>query len=458
VTNHLLKPIFVVTLLLSLSSLANITLAKSSKEQAQKLNSTLTPVGAERAGNSDGAIPAWTGGITEPPVGFSPGMHHPDPYAADEVLLTIDAENMAQYAQKLPEGAQALLKKYPQTFKINVYPTRRSYAAPQWVYNNTYNNALSAELVDGGNGVKGAFGGIPFPIPSSGQEAIWNHLLRFRGSQRVQNEHWIHVYPSGKRIEESALSYFRFPYYQKDLNESTYGGDIMQFDVQWTSPSRKKGERLMIREAVDQVDSPRQAWRYLPGARRVKRAPTFAYDTPIGPQGSRTMDDTHIFNGAIDRYNWELLGKKEMVIPYNIYKLESQVSFDEILHPYHLNPEYVRWELHRIWLVRATLKEGARHIYAERTFYLDEDSWAAAMIDVKDGRGAMWRVTMAGLKNYYDVLMMDSKSVVYHDLQSQAYQAAGFHNEDEEFMDLTESALKPDDYYKPAALRRRAKR
>lgn len=453
-----LKLIAVATSLACASGLANFAMAKSTPEEAEKLKTTLTPVGAERAGNADGTIPAWTGGITEAPAGFKPGMHHPDPYADDKVQFTIDASNMAQYADKLPDGAKALFEKYPETFKINVYPTHRSYAAPQWVYDNTYNNALNAELTEGGNGVNGAFGGIPFPMAKNGQEAIWNHLLRWRGSQRLQNEHWVHVYPTGKRVEESGQSYYRFPYYQNDLNEQTFGGDIMQLDVVWTSPSRKKGERLMIREAVDQVTTPRQAWRYLPGARRVKRAPTFAYDTPIGPQGSRTMDDTLIFNGAPDRYNWELVEKKEVYIPYNIYKLESKVSFDEILHPNHLNPEYVRWELHRVWVVRATLKEGARHIYAERTFYLDEDSWTAAMIDVKDGRGNMWRVTMAGLKNYYEAPMMDSKSIVFHDLQSQTYQAAGFHNEDDVFMDITTASLKSEDYFSPAALRRRSKR
>ena len=35
--------------------------------------------------------------------------------------------------------------------------------------------------VQSGNGIKNAVVGVPFPIPANGLEAIWNHILRYRG-------------------------------------------------------------------------------------------------------------------------------------------------------------------------------------------------------------------------------------------------------------------------------------
>jgi hypothetical protein len=444
-------------LTLAFSGVLSVAQAKVPADQAAQLKTNLTPMGAEKGANADGTIPEWTGGITSIPAEYKPLDHHPDPYKDDKVLYTITAENASQYQDKLSDGIKALLNKYPDSFKLNVYPTRRSYSAPQWVYDNTYNNALNAELVDGGNGFVDAYGGIPFPIAQNGQEAIWNHLARWRGSQRFQKDNWAHITPDGKRVEEHTESFYRFDYYQKGQGDQ-FDGFLFFNDVAWNKPARKKGEFLVIRDAVNQVKSPREAYRYLPGARRVKRAPTFAYDTPIGPMGSRTMDDTLIFNGAIDRYNWELVGKKELYIPYNSYKLEQKIPSDDLFTAKHPNPEYYRWELHRVYEVKATLKDGTRHVYAERTFYLDEDSWTAALIDVKDAKGAMWRVTMAGLKNYYEVPMMDSKSIVYLDLISGSYQAASFQNEADQFMDTSEATLKPEDYYSSQALRRRTRR
>ena len=444
-------------LALGLITSSSIAMAKVGPEEAQQLKSNLTPMGAIKAANADGSIPAWDGGLTEIPAEYKPLDHHQDPYATDKIQVTITAANMAQYEDKLSDGVKALFKAYPDTFKLNVYQSRRSYSAPQWVYDNTYNNALNAELVDGGNGMENAYGGIPFPLAKNGQEAIWNHLARWRGTQRFQKDNWAHVTADGKRIEEQTESYYRFNFYQQEQTAEDKEFLFMN-DVAWNKPARKKGEFLVIRDALNQVQKPREAYRYLPGARRVKRAPTFAYDTPIGPMGSRTMDDTLIFNGAIDRYNWELVEKKEMYIPYNSYKLEQKIPSDELFTAKHPNPEYYRWELHRVYVVKATLKDGTRHLYAERTFYLDEDSWTSALVDVKDSKGSMWRVTIAGLKNYYEVPMMDSKSIVYLDLISASYQAASFQNEADKFMDTSASALQKGDYFNSQALRRRTRR
>ena len=104
--------------------------AKMTSEEIARLDKDLTPMGAERAGNGDGTIPEWTGGIQKWPAGYQHGMHHPDPYADDKVLFTITAANMDQYADKISEGHKAMLKTYG-SFQIKVYPTRRSASSPR---------------------------------------------------------------------------------------------------------------------------------------------------------------------------------------------------------------------------------------------------------------------------------------------------------------------------------------
>ena len=176
---------------LSLSVAANVQAAVSAQEAA-KLGNSLTPFGANVSGNGKAVstglgIPDWTGGIQKkdiPKEYTRPGQHHPDPYKNDKVVFTITAQNLSKYADKVPDGVQGMLKTYPDTFKLNVYPSHRSTSAPQWVYDNTKSNATRATLAE--TGVDKAFGGIPFPILSGSnedkaQQAIWNHILRWRG-------------------------------------------------------------------------------------------------------------------------------------------------------------------------------------------------------------------------------------------------------------------------------------
>jgi len=444
--------------LVALSISSQFTFSAVSSDQAAKLNNELTPFGAERAGNTDGTIPTWNGGLNSVPKGLSyagGGQHHADPYAEDAVLFTITAENMDQYADKLTEGQKALFNAYPDSFKMPVYPTRRSHAAPDWVYKNTYDNALNAELVDDGNSVENAFGGIPFPIPQTGQEVIWNHLLRWKGTYREFEDDWFGVMKNGSKSYESQSWIEKFPYYvdRKALDASPIPESIIS-TVLWTAPARKKGELLLIRDAIDQSKSPRRAWQYLPGTRRIRRAPTVAYDTPQGPGGLRAADDTLGFNGAIDRYNWELVGKKEVYIPYNSYKLESnKVTYDDLLANGHLNPVYMRWELHRVWVVKAELKGGARHVYKSRTLYLDEDSWVIALADNYDGRGELWRTNVSALKNYYELPGTLGEVIVFHDLNSRAYQVTGLKNERRHSIKYNVAA-KEDSFFTPQNARK----
>lgn len=440
--------------------LAGNSMAAVSPQDAAKLGTSLTPLGAEKAGNTAGTIPAWTGGITQAPTGYKgSGTHHIDPFAADKPLFTITKANLAQYRDQLTPGQVALFETYPDSFQMPIYPSRRSGSAPQWVYANTAKNAVSAKLLDGGNGFADAYGGIPFPIPQNGVEALWNHIARYRGTYVVRRASEVAVQRNGSFSLVTSQQEALFKFYDPkgsyaDLN------NILFYYLSFTrSPARLAGGAVLVHETLDQVKEPRQAWGYNAGQRRVRRAPNLAYDTPISTaDGLRTADDTDMFNGAPDRYDWKLLGKREIYIPYNSYKLTSpEVKYKDLLQVGHLNPAYTRYELHRVWVVEGTLKPGQRHIYSKRTLYLDEDSWQAAVVDQYDGRGELWRVSMAYLKNYYELPTTWSALDVFHDLQARRYHVQNLDNEEANTIDFSQP-MAEDSYFTPAALRRRGTR
>jgi len=438
---------------LTLASVA--TEAKVSSDQVSRLGKDLTPMGAVKAANADGSIPAWTGGITSAPAGYTPGMHHPDPFSDDKVMYTVTNANKDQYAELLTPGLKKMFETYPNTYKMDVYPTRRSASYPQHVYDATIANAARAELVEGGNGIQGAAIGVPFPIPQTGLEAIWNHILRYRGVQATRNGGQAVPTADGSYTyigfdEAIMLDYSKPDATPEELEKSNI---LFRFKQKVTKPARLAGTALLVHETMDQVKKPRQAWTYNSGQRRVRRAPNVAYDAPgTASDGLRTTDDFDMYNGAPDRYTWELKGKKELLIPYNSYKLHSDsLKYDDIIKPGHIATDVVRWEKHRVWVVEATLKDGISHVYKKRTFYIDEDSWQIHVTDLYDNRDELYRVAVAYGLNYYDVPTHWSTLDVYYDLNSRRYIAIGLDNE-EPMYDFQSQQKERD--YTPAALRR----
>lgn len=425
--------------------------AAISAADASRLGNDLTPLGGEKAGNADGSIPAWTGGITAAPAGYKPGMHHPDPFKDDAVLFTITSANADQYAAKLSAGHLALLKAYPD-YKMPVYPTHRSASNPQRIYDATKEHATTAALTSGGNGITGAVVGIPFPIPQSGLEVIWNHLTRYRGVAASRHISQAAPQRNGSYTLVDFEDEFLFNYVREGIQEKDLNNILIYFKQAVTAPARLAGSILVVHETMDQVKEPRQAWLYNSGQRRVRRAPNVAYDNPgTAADGMRTSDQFDMFNGAPDRYDWKLIGKREMYVPYNSYKLHSDsLKNSDILKPLHINQDLTRYELHRVWVVDATLKPGTSHVYSRRTFYVDEDSWQILVVDQYDGRGQLWRVSEAHCINYYDALTFWSTLEVHTDLLAGRYLAIGLANESSAYdFSLTRS---PQDYT-PSTLR-----
>lgn len=444
-----------ITIGMSFSALAGV-----SESEAARLDGDLTPMGAERAGNAAGTIPAWTGGIASPPanVTYAAGDHHPDPFPDDGILMTITAENAASHADNLTPGQVAILNTYG-TYKMNVYQTRRTCAFPEAVYAANRQNALNSTLVADGNGVDGALLGTPFPIPSEGVQVVWNHNLRYRGHKLTRQFSAFAPTVSGDYTPIVVQDKVIFPYADPTMETTADINNISLKYIQTVvSPARRAGEIILVHDTVNQVAGPRNAWSYSPGTRRVRRAPTIAYDNPQSySEGLQTADNFDLFNGSPDRYTWELQGKRENYIAYNSYRLSSdQLTYEQISQDRHIDQDLVRYELHRVWQVEGVLREGQRHIYSRRVKYFDEDSWTMAAADLYDARGGLWRVQEAHMIQYYDVPICSNASEMIYDLDVGRYVIQGLKNE-EPMINFFADELSEDEFT-PAGVRASASR
>jgi hypothetical protein len=462
--NHMNNKSFLLCSVLALVLGALNANAKVSTKEVNKLGKSLTPFGSIKSGNKSKTIPAWTGGITEVPNGYKgTGQHHIDPFASDEVKFTIDESNYKGFKKYLTPGQYAMFEAYPKTFKVNVYPTHRSHSMPDWVLKNTKKNAKTSSLSKGGVGIKNAFGGIPFPIlhgknQEKAQQTMWNHLTRWRGIFVTSRSSEVPVQRDGSYSPITKQQEVFFNFHNPKGSFKKLDNILFYFLTFNKAPARLAGGALLVHETIDQIKDKRGAWDYNSGQRRVRRAPNLAYDSPIASSdNTRTADDTDMYNGAPDRYNWDYKGVKEFFIPYNNYKVgQKGVKYDDLVMPGHLNPDYMRWELHRVHVVEATLKKDARHIYKKRVFYIDEDSWGIAMVDQYDNRGELWRISMALMKNYYELPGVWSSGDLYHDLQSRRYSANGLYSEEKQ-SPVFENKVPNKRYFKPSSLRRRGR-
>lgn len=294
---------------------------------------------------------------------------------------------------------------------------------------------------------------MPDALKQSGLEVIWNHLTRYRGVAATRRFCQAAPTRDGNYTLVKFEDEFLFNYVRDDVTAADLDNTLLFYKQAVVAPARLAGSIIHVHETMDQVKEPRRAWVYNAGQRRVRRAPNIAYDAPgTAADGMRTSDQFDMFNGAPDRYEWKLLGKKEMIVPYNAYRLHSdKLKYSDILKPQHINQDLPRYELHRVWVVDGTLRSGTSHIYARRTFYIDEDSWQILAADQYDARGQMWRVSEAHCINYYDAQVFWSTLEVHIDLIAGRYIAMGLDNENEMY-DFNVKRT-PEDY-SPEALRR----
>jgi hypothetical protein len=431
------------------SLLAAQAVAKVPAAEADKLGKELTCAGGEKAANKDNTIPEYTGKWlgTPPGIDYKPnvGQHPVDPYANEKPLYTITAENMAQYAARLSEGQKAMFAKHPATFRIPVYPGHRDFRYPDAVCAVVKKNALEAELTDGGLGVSGVKGGVPFPIAKNGDEAVMNQTFPYRAWNEDTVRDFANVDPKGGvtwgRGWNQNLAFVNLP---EQLGQPMEGVQSMARSLTML-PEREKGILSISSEPVNFAKGKRLAWNYDPGTRRVRQLPEFGFDQPLnGSGGKMTIDSDRLFNGSPERYNWKLVGKREMYVPANSYKIHANtVKYADLIKPGHANPDFMRYELRRVWVVEATLKDGYRHLYGKRVLFLDEDTWHAVMSDYYDARGQLWQY---GLINYYyafDMQAWQAGTSFYYDLNSGGYVAYNLFQEAKNGPILNRGDLKP---------------
>jgi hypothetical protein len=386
----------------------------------------LTPSGAQREGNQDKSIPAWQG--AEPPLpGWEWGKLRRDywRHKDEKPLFSIDASNVDKYADKLSAGQLATVKQR-KGYRMDVYPSHRACGVPDFVAANTRKNVGTAKLNDDGWSLKDAtVPGYPFPIPSSGVEAMWNSKMRYRGvgidfknlvvavSPRRGSSDWIRAgteqtlfYPWGAKGSNQLSSFPPVEFY-------TY--------FTYVSPTALAGQALAITQYLNQAEN--ETFYYFPGQRRVRRMPTYSHDAPqIGMENQYTLDEPNVFNGALDRFDWKLVGKKEMYVPYNAFgAYDFQSKFEEVARDDFIATSHRRYELHRVWVIEATVKAGMRHSAPKRTVYLDEDSWAPVLMDDFDGQNSLVKMREGFLVPVYETGTCDVMAMVQNNLAEGRY-------------------------------------
>ncbi|MEM9044726.1 MAG: DUF1329 domain-containing protein [Pseudomonadota bacterium] len=434
--------------LVAMSLLPGVAFADATQEQISQLGGVRTATGSEKAGSADGSVPAWTGlNVTT-----TMGRQFTDPFASETPLMRIDRGNLDQHRDKLSVGQIAMIERYPDFF-INVYPTHRIYELPPKVKDHVRAEAGGINLVGGGQGITGLnLSPVAFPFPENGVEALWNHLTRYRSAAFERTYIQAPVQTNGaytlQRLRDTTI--FRPRLVGKDGNENM----LLKFMQEILAPARLEGTILLVHDHIDQLKDPRAAWIYNAGQRRVRRAPNIAYDGPgTAAEGMRTVDDFDLFNGSPDKYDWKLIGRSEMYVPSNSFGLaDPDLKYTDLIGKDHLNQEYPRYELRRVWIVDGTLRDGERHIYGRRTYYLDEDSWFIVLGDLYDNRGELWRVREghAALESETRVLIPVGEPV--YDLQANRYLALSFLSEENPQFDFDVELTDRD--FTPGALRR----
>lgn len=362
------------------------------------LGHSLTDFGAIQAGSADGLIPAYTGGINNMPnlPAAGPSTGWPNPFANEQPLFVVTKENMSKYASMLTPGVQAMLERYgDKGFVLDVYPSHRTATYPEWVLNDTLKNAQTAQLTADGEGVTGAYGGIPFPVPANGYEAMWDYNLSYMPATCNDVHQGYVVYPNGtSTFLGTTANHWAVPYY--DSTKITLTSNYYKYYIAaFYTPASQAGVAFLWEYPLDfDQNSGVTTYFYSPGTRRTRLAPDFAYDTPIASYGGAiNYDEIYFFQGKMDKFSFKLIGRKEMIVPYNDFDMDNNTE-NELDHPYFINPKFMRWEVHRVWVIEATLKQGERHIYEKWDFYIDEDSWKILLSESYDHSGNIYKVAI----------------------------------------------------------------
>lgn len=398
------------TLAVALGSAADAH-ARATDEELAQIGTRYTCTGAEMAGTPEGVAP-FTGRHLGAMPGMAPtaenGERPQDPYAAEKPLFTITAGNMAKYAEFLTPGQQAMFRKYP-SFRMEVYPSHRDFRYDDAVCHAALHNARNATLearetkdeaaatrsnqwfIDRSwLKVHGAVpGAVPFPFPKNGKELVWNLFMAPRPSSVMRETDVAAVYPNGNVLWGAQRAWNYAPLHDARLRRPAYDGVAEYRKAETLAPAREAGTITWYTQifSLNDANSIVYLW-HSPDYRhrRYRLGP----DSPIPPTANTITED-------------EI----------------------RLLTPGHENPDFVRWELRRAWVLDGRLRQKYRHLYPHRTLYIDEDSYQATMSEAFDAKDGIWRFNWAN--NLYvggtRTNTWETYSAYYHDLLSGGYTA-----------------------------------
>ena len=408
-------------------------IADAAGAAGQALADGLTPVGAVAAGSADGRIPPWTGGLTpqnSPGIGANGKVT--DPFAEDQPLFVIDQSNYQQHSEQLSEGHKALLKRYA-SYKLPIFRTRRSAAYPQQIYDATVANQKTVKLVDP-DILEGAKLGIPFRVPQTGNEVLWNHRVHYRGESLTTPAAQAVVNAKGEyQLSKVEIEVYFIYGNLKAPGEIRAGNLLLYYVGRVLAPPGVAGLTVLVHETTD-LTRGRAIWAGPPGMHKLFRLPsTIGYDYKLpDSEGMKFVDQINMYNGGFNRYTWRLIGRRPYYAPYNAYRANNpKLKYTELLKPRHYNQDHTRYELHRMWVVEAVTRPEQKHEFKRRVFYVDEDSWVILMVDCYDQNDQLWRFQEGHGVSMYQVPMTTTAPELIYDFRDTRYLAGFLSNEED---------------------------
>ena len=397
----------------------------ASQDEISHLGQDLTPVGAEKAGNKDGTIPAYAG--AEPaPAGWSWGKPRGEywKYKSEKPLFVIDASNVDKYADKLTAGQIQMLKQV-KGYTMPVYPSHRDCGLPDFVEQNTRDGATKASISKDGWSLQNAtLPGVPFPVPKTGIEVVWNWLMHYQSAGAEWLDGYEYVSPRPGSTTPISVRFHQIYFYPwaKPGQHSPQDAEGLQNGnyYGYSDPAALAGQGVVQRFYFNKdADS----YYYFTGQRRVRRLPSYAYDAPlIGYENQYPADSAFVYSGNPDRFDWKLIGKKEIYIPYDSFPMQDfNRKLSDATGPDSLTPSVRRYELHRVWEIEGTVKAGTRHSTPKKTLYVDEDSWLLAVGDDYDAQGKIWKEKENFIAPEWEIHACAPVADVFNDLISGRY-------------------------------------
>ncbi|REE18121.1 uncharacterized protein DUF1329 [Paraburkholderia sp. BL27I4N3] len=412
------------TALTALGLLTSVA-CSATEDDASKLGGDLTSVGAEKVGSKDGTIPAFAG-MSKPSAGWAYGKVREDywKYKGEKPSVVIDASNVDKYADKLTPGQVQMIKQI-KGYTMPVYPTHRECGFPDTVAENTKSGALKSTIgKDGWSLDNATLPGVPFPMPQTGIQVMWNWLMRYQGAGVEWRDATTLVSPRPGTTQPIVVHFNQLMFYpwakngrhtpqdESGLQNGTY--------YLYTDPAALAGQGTMQRYYFNKDTD---TYYYFTGQRRVRRLPAYSYDAPlIGFENQYPADISFGFYGNPDRFDWKLVGKKEVYVPYNQFAMQRfDDKLDSLAGPSFVNANYRRYELHRVWEIEGTVKSGVRHSTPKKTLYVDEDSWLVAVGDDYDAQGKIWKSKENSITPEWEIGACAVPTSIYSDLISGRY-------------------------------------